>query len=285
MFNCNLIYKIKYFLIIMLQAVIFDYDGTLAPTQERQFDWFQYWFAHPRNSDRIGSDKFPHKDLASFMEMYNVEEGKDGGVQNVYDNLNLRCDMNDREHFVWAEYINYLEEHPNELYPGMKEAVIEIWEAGSLNLDSGRNKGLRLGINTSNVWKPVFKDLKNAGILNYFDSYVSEEILKQYHGNGHSSGIKKPSKISLALALGLIDSPGDRVLHVGDTLNDLAASQKVMRLNPEHPETLITVGVDWGYSGRSALEKGVNVEGQGTVYFDHIINKPKELVEITKKYL
>lgn len=269
----------------MLQAIIFDYDGTLAPTMERQFNWFQYWWKHPRNEEKVGNEKFPYPDLKSFMEMYNVEEGKKGGVQNVYDFLNLHCDMEDREHFVWDEYRAYLEKNPLELYPGVRESITEIWKMGSLDLNPDRNKRLRFGVNTSNVWKPVMRDLQNAGILEYFDSYVSQEILEKYHGAGNSDVIKKPSRISLALALGLIDSPGQHVLHVGDTLNDLAASQKVLRLNPMYPETLLTVGFAGGYAGKEALMKGVEIPGEGRVHFNHVIDKYSDLVGIVKKYL
>jgi len=94
---------------------------------------------------------------------------------------------------------------------------------------------------------------------------------------------RKPSKISLALALGLTDSDGANVIHVGDTLNDLAASHKVIRLNPSHPETLITVGAAWGYEGREELERGVEIPGRGRVHFNHIADSPRELVGIVKK--
>lgn len=278
----------------MLQAVIFDYDGTLAPTQERQFNWFRHWWNHPHNEKKVGGKSFPYSDLQSFIRMYNCEEHKAGGVQNVYNFLNLDCDMSDRSHPVWNSYINYLEENPNTLYSGMNEAVREIWELGELpewQMDGNhingqrRNKRLRLGINTNNTWKSVRKDLKKNDVLKYFDSFVTEEVLKEYHGAGNSDQLKKPSSISLALMLGMIDTEGAYTLHVGDTLNDLAASQKVMRLNPMRPETLITVGVSWGYEGKNNLEKGVEVPGKGKAYFNHIIEKPSQLVNIVKDYM
>ncbi|NPE26950.1 HAD family hydrolase [Methanococcoides sp. SA1] len=261
----------------MLQAIIFDHDGTLAQTMERQFAWFGFW-AKKNNMS------LPHE-LRSFVPFYNFECAKKGGVQNVYDALGLPCDMNDKNHPVWPAYEEFKQVTPAPLYDGIPEAVVDIWKMGSLSEDYSNNRRLRLGINTTNTWRSVHSDLKKGGILNYFDSHVTEETLRDYHGAGDPDGIKKPSKISLALALGLIDSDGAHVIHVGDTINDLAASHKVVRLNPCRPETLITVGAAWGYEGRDVLEKGAEVSGEGTIYFNHIIDKPQELVGVVGRYL
>ena len=87
------------------------------------------------------------------------------------------------------------------------------------------------------------------------------------------------------MILGLIDSEGDSTLHIGDTLNDLAASQKVILLNPQRPETLLTVGAAWGYEGREKLEEGVEI-GDGTrAYFNYIIDKPEHLIPIVENLL
>ena len=77
----------------MLQAVLFDYDGTLAPTNERQFNWFEYWWNHPENVRNALGKKFPYADLGTFMKMYNSQCHREGGVQNVYDFLGLSCDV------------------------------------------------------------------------------------------------------------------------------------------------------------------------------------------------
>lgn len=278
----------------MLQAVIFDYDGTMFPTMERQHKWFKHWWAHDLNKERVGGKKFPFPKLQAFMVMYNREISKPGEVQNVYDFLGLDCDMNDMNHHpVWPAYKAFSVENPSKLYPGMEDTIREIWELGHLGKNPDLNRRLRLGINTSNSWAIVYSDLRNSGVLECFDSFISREVLASYYGAGNADSIKKPSKISLALATGLLDSPGEYALHVGDTFNDLIASQKVIRLNPNNPETLITVGVTWGYEtigesserARSTLEKGVEISGEGKVYFKHIIDRPSELVNIVRGYL
>lgn len=277
----------------MLQAVIFDHDGTLVPTMERQHNWFKNWWRHPVNEDSVQGREFPYSDFKSFMEMYNEKINHPKDVQNVYDFLNLKCDMNDFNHPVWPAYKAFSSENPSVLYPDMKWAVEEIFKMGSLDRGFSRNKRIRLALNTSNSWSIVSGDLEKNNILQYFDSYVSKEILSEYHGFGGANGIKKPSSISLAYALGILDASGDSVIHVGDSLVDLAAGKKIQRLGLGFEENLKTIGVTWGYAGegrgkdvaRSVLESGVEIPGKGRHYFDYIVDTPKELVNIISDYI
>lgn len=261
----------------MLEAIFFDYDGTLAPTSQRQEKWFQFYAE--RNTK-----EWPFNSFEEFLDFYNKHCGRSGGVQNVYDALGLPCDMKDRKHPVWPAYEEFNQNNPQELYQGMKETIEKIWMLGSLAKEYHKNRRLRLGINTTNSWKSIYADLKHGGILPYFDCFITEEVLRQYQGMGNSEPLQKPSTISLALLLETIDSKGASTLHVGDTRNDLRASQKVMRLNPAHPETLITVGACYGYEGRARLEQGVETP-EGKVYFDYLIDTPQELTKIVEELL
>ncbi len=258
----------------MLQAIFFDYDGTLAPTSKRQEKWFQHYsFLHGK--------PWNFSTLEEFMEFYNKHTAREGGVQNVYDELGLPCEMKNRSHPVWPAYEAFNKENPMKLYTGVRETIEAIWKIGALNADPRRNRRLRLGINTTNSWASIYNDLTRGGIADYIDGIITTEFLVRYHGNGDGESIKKPSTISLALLLGLLDCEGASTLHVGDTRNDLRASQKVMRLNPLKPETLITVGACYGYEGRKTLEQGVETT-HGRVNFDYLIDAPNELVEIVR---
>ena len=262
----------------MIQGITFDYDGTIAQTSERQFAWFKHWAS-------VNGKTLKLEDFPSFLAFYNKHCSRKGGVQNVYDKLKLPCDMNDRNHPVWGAYTKYKQEHPVPFYPGMRKAILDIWQSGHLRHDSPSNRRVRLAINTTNSWDSIYGELVNEGVIHCIDAYVSNETLRDYHGAGGQNGITKPSKISLAIILGLIDSEGGSTLHVGDTLNDLAASHKVVRLNPSRPETLITVGVSWGYEGRERLEKGVSIPDGGTIHFNYIIDRPEELLPIVRKLM
>lgn len=261
----------------MLQAVIFDFDGTIAPTSIRQEKWFKFY-------SEVNQKEWQFKTFDEFLTFYNHECSGPKGVQHVYDTLGLPCDMKDKTHPVWPAYIEFNQSNPQELYSGMKETIEKIWEMGQLTKDYRMNRRLKLGINTSNSWSSIYRDLAAADVTKYFDSFITEEIIRQYQGVGDCEPLKKPSTVSLALMLGLIDCEGNKTLHIGDTLNDLRASQKVMRLNPMEPETLITVGACYGYEGRKKLEQGVEKDGV-LVKFDYLIDEPSELVKIIEELL
>lgn len=266
-----------------LQAIIFDFDGTISPTNLRQFQWFQYWaeknhkeLAHAKDGKIIKLNI-----LDKFMNFYNFH-CHGGGVQKVYDELGLPCDMNDKNHPVWPAYEEFKDGHPAGFYSGMKETLKELWEMSHLSEDPLRNRRLRLAINTTNTWKSIRKELVSEDVLHYFDSFITEEVLAQYHGAGNPDAIKKPSKISLALTLGLVGSEADRTLHIGDTLNDLSGSNKIIQLNPNNPQSIITAGVVWGYEGRERLERGVETP-EGIIHFDYILDKPEEILQVVKE--
>lgn len=261
----------------MLDAVLFDFDGTIAPTSIRQEAWFKFY-------SQLHNKEWPFPSFDAFLSFYNQQCHRKGGVQNVYDGLELPCDMNDKKHPVWPAYEKFNQTNPQELYPRMKETIEEIWKLGALTKDPARNSRLRLGINTTNSWRSIYRDLEKGGILPYFDCFITEEVLSRYHGAGNPDAIKKPSSISLNLSLEVLGSSGARVLHVGDTLNDLRASHKVLRLNPLREENIITVGACYGYEGRENLAKGLETK-DGVVKFDYLIDEPKELVAIVQELL
>jgi len=260
----------------MLQALFFDHDGTLAPTLKRQETWFTYW-AEKNNT------RWPFSTFEEFADFYNstVHEGT---VQLVYDKLNLPCDMKDRAHPVWNAYETFNHEHPSQLYAGIKETIQTIWTLGALNNNPLRNRRLRLGINTTNSWKSIKGDLEKGGILQYFDCAVTDEVLRRFQGLGIAEQLHKPSTISIALMLGLLDSEGEYTIHVGDTLNDLISSQKVVHLHPFRPQQVITIGACYGYQGRAVLEQGAVVGGE-SVKFNYLIDQPSGLVPIIETLL
>ena len=260
-----------------MDAVLFDFDGTIAPTSIRQEKWFKFY-------SQVNNKEWPFPTFDTFLSFYNQQLQLPGGVQNVYDQLGLPCVMSDKTHPVWPAYERFNQTNPAGLYEGMKETVEEIWKLGALTKDPTRNRRLRLGINTTNSWGSICRDLDKEGILPYFDCFIAEEVLSRYHGAGNGDAIKKPSSISLNLSLEALDSPGGRVLHIGDTLNDLRASQKVLRLSPLREENIITVGACYGYEGRESLEAGVPT-ADGVMKFDYLIDEPKELMGIVKELL
>ena len=142
-----------------------------------------------------------------------------------------------------------------------------------------------MAINTTNSWKSVHPNLEKYGVNDYFDSHVCSEALKEYDGGGNAKAINKPSKVSVALSLLLLDAPGDTTIFVGDTKADLGACIDVRRNGLTHrKENLITIGVDWGFEGKESLREGVSTPG-GQEYFKHLVVSPSDIISIVKDYL
>lgn len=258
----------------MLQAIIFDHDGTMFPTSLRQENWFRYY-------SQLHDKAWPFRDFAEFLSRYNIECAKSGGVQNFYDLLGLPCNLKDKSHHVWSEYHRFNQTNPAKPYEGMVETIKQIWELGAIPTDLSRNKRLKLGINTTNSWESIKNDIALSGLRPYFDVIITDELLQQFNGSEDVELLKKPSKTSLIMMLETLGSETEYTLHVGDTRNDLISSQKVLRLNMSHPKNIRTVGACYGYEGRTILEQGVET-AKGTIHFDYLIDKPSELIQIVK---
>jgi phosphoglycolate phosphatase-like HAD superfamily hydrolase len=278
----------------MLEAVLFDYDGTIADSFQRQYEWLVWWSENGSEFVKSCDEKYHHlfdqfrefpkrltKDINIFKKYYN-ETIEQKTVQGLYDELGLPCDMNDMDHPVWKAYNLFKSKHPIELFPGMKEAILEIHKLASLNSNPSRNKRIRLGINTTNSWESIYKELRSNEILHCFDCFVTKETLVAYHGNGNSKAIEKPSKISVALALHNLDSEANSTIHVGDTLSDLKSSVNISTNGSGKKANLITIGVDWGFEGSEILSRGVETPA-GKREFDYIVYEPKRIVEIVKR--
>jgi len=268
----------------MLQGGLFDYDGTLADTKQRQFYWMHHWAKYNNKDIRDPATGDLLDNPERFFRVYNEIINKKG-IQAVYDTWGLPCDMNDMNHLVWKMYEDFKLKNPVKLYNGIKEAITEIFEMGHLRADAEAFRRLRLGINTTNSWPSIQNELKHAGIIYCFDAKVTAEDLNNYLGEGKPGAINKPSKVSVALSLDALGTKGHATFHVGDTLADLKASIDVRQgTKPYLGENLITIGAAWGYEGRTALEKGWKTES-GTTHFRHIADSPSELPGIIEQYV
>mgnify|MGYP005838191619 CR=1 FL=1 len=260
----------------MLEGILFDYDGTISSSSKRQFEWFKYWAEH-NNVD------FPFSQVDEFMIYYNYHINKEGGVQNVYDELDLPCDMDDFDHLVWQHYKEFKQKNSAGIYSGMEQALRTIREMTSLSEDVERNRRVLMAINTTNSWESIHKELSENELIQCFDYKVTKETLLAYHGAGKGKSLEKPSKISVALSLQQMGTNGVATIHIGDSLVDLQSSINVRKFGDYRNESLITVGVLWGYEGEKILQ-GVKTD-YGRVNFRHIAEKPEDLPRIISTYL
>jgi phosphoglycolate phosphatase-like HAD superfamily hydrolase len=261
-----------------LYGGLIDWDGTIVKTPQRQFEWFSEWA-------RQNNVEFNYSSIEEFLPKYN-KIISETSAQGVYDEFNLPCDMGNHNHPVWLAYDHFKATHPVEMYDGIKDALVDVWKLGRLDSNSLRNQTMRLAINTTNNWKSIYPDLEKFGITYLFDSKCCAETLKEFDGSGNSAAIQKPSKISVALMLNILGSEGHNTFHLGDTIGDLRASYDVRRFGGLKSETLITIGAAWGFEGRESLERGYTPQDSnvGSIHFTHIIDHPKQLVDVIKMY-
>jgi phosphoglycolate phosphatase-like HAD superfamily hydrolase len=262
-----------------LRGGLIDWDGTIVKTPERQFKWYREWA-------RQNNIPFEYDSLESWLPMYNSHIN-DSGVQGVYDALGLPGDVANFEDLVWVAYNAFKKSNPVEMYDGIREALIDVWKIGRLDSNAERNHTLRLAINTTNNWGSIYPDLKKFDMDYIFDSFCTAETLNDFVGEGgDTKGIHKPSKVSIALMLHILGTDGETTFHLGDTIADLRASYDIRRHGGIKSESLITVGASWGFEGRTVLEKGYvpKDSNQGSIHFTHIIDEPRQLVDIVKLY-
>jgi phosphoglycolate phosphatase-like HAD superfamily hydrolase len=269
---------------MVLEGIIFDNDGVLSRTAPRQYQWFQHW-AKKHNQE------LPFKNFDEFITDYNdtLHNAVDVscGVQEFYDKLKLPCDMKNPKHKVWPAYNKFKTENPMGLVPGMKEVLQEIHSIGALS-PTGLTvpNRLRMGVNSTNAWETIGKELEREGVIQYFDTQIGIEMLREIHGAGDGNALKKPSKVSVAHMLYYLGTAGDNTMHVGDTRADLAASKNVLLPggSPKNRKNLIVVGAAWGYEGRDLLEKGTTLENGEHAHFNYIIDHPKDLLWLVRKH-
>jgi phosphoglycolate phosphatase-like HAD superfamily hydrolase len=267
----------------MLEAALFDYDGTLGDTKPRQFIWFHHWAAMNKKEIRDPTTgeflDTPEKFFPVYNHLINTR-----GIQGTYEAFNLPCKINERNHPVWVAYEAFKFANPVPLFPGIKEALAEMHELGNLKRDTRLKHRVRLGINTTNSWPSIFNELTLGGAIGYIDAHVTSEDLDEFQGFGPQGALSKPSKVSCALALMKLDARGSTALHYGDTISDLKSSFDVRRPdNPYCGENLRTVGVCWGYEGREPLAKGFTTEA-GSHHFDHLIDQPDQMPQVMAQY-
>ncbi|MFH0701004.1 MAG: HAD hydrolase-like protein [Candidatus Woesearchaeota archaeon] len=258
----------------MIKGIIFDYDGTIAQTLERQERWLRHWA-------EVKDKKWPFFTYSEFQRFYN-EQLREGGLEQIYRTLDLPFAW-DKSHEVWEAYDQFKAQDTILLYPGITEVIQEI-SGLNLNPASSESTKLRIGLNSSNTWKSIGPELSRFDLTSYFDSIVTTEVLRQEIG-GDLSKLYKPSTASVALMLRKLGTRARETVHIGDTLVDLCASHQVRVNEQDQPENLITIGVSYGFESREILDQGVIIPSGERVYFDYVVDRPPEIVPTVRKLM
>lgn len=205
----------------MIKEIIFDFDGTIADSFEIITSIFCKF------KTELGLDEFGKKEI----EIYRTK-----GVEEILKKSKVSMLEIGR---VIAEMRKVANETMLEAKPFL--GMIQV-------LNKLKNKGLNLGIMSTNGDKTINKFLENNKIT-VFDYVVGKGGLL-----GKDKVIKsilKKRKLKL-----------DEVLYIGDEVRDIRACKKL---------GIKIASVTWGFNDKSVLKENKP---------DYLIDKPKKILEI-----
>jgi FMN phosphatase YigB (HAD superfamily) len=248
--------KFKY-----IDTFIFDYDGTIINSPDRQFKWLQFW-AEENNV------LFDFKSFEEFKPIY-ADLYLNKGIQGVYDELHLPCDMKNKSHPVHDayEYFNLTFFAP--FYEGIVDVFEHIQSAGG-----------KIAICTNTHSPIVEKGLSDHNIpLDSFPIIDARTVVKEKTPM-KTSYYTKPSTKLIEHTLIVLNSHPVKAMHICDTLVDVSASLEVPF--GEENYDLTNVGHLGGYEG-DILRNGV-VKNNSRKYFDELYSSSSELINIIDSY-
>jgi pyrophosphatase PpaX len=172
-----------------LKCVIFDMDGTLTQTNRLIFDSFNYI------AQKYEGKRYTESEITA---MFGPPE--EGALINIVGRENIGQAM--------KEYLEFYSANHNtlaQLYPGIKEVVIDLKERGvHVALFTGK------GIDTTSI------TLDKFGLTPYFDYVVTGSDVTNH----------KPSAEGIRKIMNQFRLQADEVLMVGDGVPDVNASHE-----------------------------------------------------------
>lgn len=168
----------------MIDTVIFDFDGTLADTNQLIINSFKHIYCKFRDG-KCDEDYI----LSTFGEPLELTLRRDFSAHSFED--------------VIASYREY------QVDKFEKEVV--LYETVEETIKHLAQKNIKLGIATSRLKSSTLKALKNFGLDRYFQVIITaDDVLKH-----------KPDKEPLVKAMSLLNSVNERTLYVGDSRFDM----------------------------------------------------------------
>lgn len=164
-----------------LQAVLFDWDGTLVNSAETSYRCYVRVFEH------FGIAFGPE----DFGRTYSPD------WYRTYEAMGLPRDRWDEADGVWLEAYARSE---SRLLPGAREALDRVGRAG-----------LARGLVTSGDGRRVRRELRTLGLLEMFQAVVCKEDATR----------RKPDPEALLLALARLGTPATAAAYVGDSPEDV----------------------------------------------------------------
>ncbi len=168
----------------MIDTVIFDFDGTLANTNQMILNSFRHIYSVFHKKEL--SEEYI---MSTFGEPLALTLSRDFGQFNFED--------------VIASYRDYQKERFNE--------EVTLYETVEETLEFLKNKNIKMGIATSRLKNSTTQALANFNIDRYFSSVVSADDVKKH----------KPDKEPLIKVINELGSSPETTLYVGDSRFDM----------------------------------------------------------------
>ncbi|MDF2677035.1 MAG: hypothetical protein K0Q97_1349 [Bacillota bacterium] len=167
----------------MITTVLFDFDGTLANTNNLIINSFKHIY------EKFGKEHDEDYITSTFGEPLLLTLNRDFGMHNIED--------------VIASYREYqFERFYDEVF--LYSNVIET-------LEYLKNKGIAMGVVTSRLRNSTEEALRNFNIIKYFDVIITADDTKNH----------KPHKEPLMMALKVLNKNVNETLFVGDSKFDM----------------------------------------------------------------
>lgn len=168
----------------MINTVIFDFDGTLANTNQMILNSFKHIYSvfHKKDLD----EKYV---MSTFGEPLYLTLSRDFGDFNFED--------------VIACYREYQVNRFND--------EVTLYETVEETLEYLKSKNIKMGIATSRLKNSTESALENFKIANYFDVIVAADDVEKH----------KPDKEPLIKAINVLNSSPENTLYVGDSRFDM----------------------------------------------------------------
>ena len=243
-----------------LRALILDWDGTIADTQQDQFLWLKHC------SEQLFHKPFPYLVLDErFKTDYNRYYSANG-VHGLYDMLGIEFKQHEQE--IWKAYEAWKTNATIKLFPGIIETLQKIYQQTRTRKD--RAQALRIALNTTNRFSVIEKPYLENHLDHYIDTAVTREILPETK----VTILTKPHVYSIEWCLDLLGCTADESVSVGDTVTDITACRTLRRRTPDREQRVATVAVTWGYDTKEELLHHKP---------DYLIEKPEELINVIKE--
>lgn len=211
-------------------AILFDLDGTIADTALDLSATLNHIL-----------QKNGHEKIENSLIRNMVGQGAKALITKGFSHTGKAPDDELLE-ALFHEYLDYYLKHisdETELFPG----TIEM-------LDDLKSQGIPLAICTNKNIELTYALLNDFKIIDYFDAVTC----------GDSFEFKKPDPRHLISTCELMNAEPTEAIMVGDSINDIAAGNRVK---------MLTIGVTFGYTETPVQELGPDIVID---HFDEMVN-------------